>query len=355
MSGRRPTSRSSSACDCVESGAVEPAAGGAPQLSPEAGRPRRTVRPARSTASVHIRRVPLLTDVGMSTEEMCQCARVPEQLLTAVHAGVATVTLNRPGQRNAVGDGMREELADALTRYDSGRRQIRAIVLTGAPPAFCAGADLGAGARTFTTRGEGFSAAGFPVPVWTLAKPVIAAVNGRAIGLGSDAWRCSAISGSSPPTPSTASCRCAAVWWGMPTRTGCFRGWWASPAAAEILLTGADVRRAPCGGSSVSAAGCCRPGRCCRAAGGGPRHRRRTPRRCRWRPASGCCGIRSTSPATQVGARETEIHLRLMGHDGRRRRGCGRRWSRVPRWTGRPVDPTRSGAGWSGATRDRSN
>ena len=40
-------------------------------------------------------------------------------LLTAVHAGVATVTLNRPAQRNAVGDGMREELADALTRCDA--------------------------------------------------------------------------------------------------------------------------------------------------------------------------------------------------------------------------------------------
>ena len=37
-------------------------------------------------------------------------------LLTAVHAGVATVTLNRPGQRNAVGDGMREALDPRLRR-----------------------------------------------------------------------------------------------------------------------------------------------------------------------------------------------------------------------------------------------
>ncbi|HKP39956.1 hypothetical protein [Mycobacterium sp.] len=37
-------------------------------------------------------------------------------LLVAVDRGVATITLNRPSRRNAVGDGMREELADALTR-----------------------------------------------------------------------------------------------------------------------------------------------------------------------------------------------------------------------------------------------
>ena len=57
-------------------------------------------------------------------------------------------------------------------------------MLTGAPPAFCAGADLGAGERTFTEPGPAFSAAGIDVPAWTLSKPVIAAVNGHAIGLG---------------------------------------------------------------------------------------------------------------------------------------------------------------------------
>ena len=61
---------------------------------------------------------------------------------------------------------------------------IRVIVLTGAPPAFCAGADLADGEHTFAEPGAGFSAAGIAVPAFTLSKPVIAAVNGHALGLG---------------------------------------------------------------------------------------------------------------------------------------------------------------------------
>ena len=104
-------------------------------------------------------------------------------LLVDVDRGVAIITLNRPRQRNAVGDGMREELADAYRRCERADA-IRVVVLTGAPPAFCAGADLGAGDRTFTEPGPTFSAAGIDVPAWSLSKPVIAAVNGHAIGLG---------------------------------------------------------------------------------------------------------------------------------------------------------------------------
>ena len=79
-------------------------------------------------------------------------------LLVTVDRGVATITLNRPRQRNAVGDGMREELADAYLRCDR-EPSVRVVVLTGTPPAFCAGADLGAGERTFTEPGPTFSAA----------------------------------------------------------------------------------------------------------------------------------------------------------------------------------------------------
>lgn len=104
-------------------------------------------------------------------------------LLVALDAGVATITLNRPDRRNAVGEGMREELADAYLRCDRAS-SVRVIVVTGAPPAFCAGADLAAGEATFTEPGPTFSAAGIDVPAWTLSKPVIAAVNGHAIGLG---------------------------------------------------------------------------------------------------------------------------------------------------------------------------
>ena len=104
-------------------------------------------------------------------------------LLLDLDRGVATITLNRPQQRNAIGDGLREELADAYRTCDADDA-VRVIVLTGTPPAFCAGADLTSGERTFTEPGPGFSAAGIEVPAWSLSKPVIAAVNGHAIGLG---------------------------------------------------------------------------------------------------------------------------------------------------------------------------
>src|ERR1700761_8194634 len=101
-------------------------------------------------------------------------------LLFAVDRGVATITLNRPRRRNAVDDGMREELSDAYVACDRDDA-VRVVVLTGTPPAFCAGADLGAGEQTFADPGHGFSAAAVRVPAWSLSKPVIAAVNGHAI------------------------------------------------------------------------------------------------------------------------------------------------------------------------------
>jgi enoyl-CoA hydratase/carnithine racemase len=104
-------------------------------------------------------------------------------LRVGVDGGVGTITLDRPQQRNAVGDGMREELAEAY-RWCDRTDAVRVVVLTGAPPAFCAGADLSAGERTFTEPGPGFSAAGIDVPAWSVSKPVIAAINGHAIGLG---------------------------------------------------------------------------------------------------------------------------------------------------------------------------
>jgi enoyl-CoA hydratase/carnithine racemase len=98
--------------------------------------------------------------------------------------GVATITLNRPETRNAFGGGMGLELSDAYRRCDEDDA-VRAVVLTGTPPAFCAGADLSSGGDTFKKREEGdFSAAALPVRAWDVRKPVIAAVNGHAIGIG---------------------------------------------------------------------------------------------------------------------------------------------------------------------------
>ena len=105
-------------------------------------------------------------------------------ILLHVGEGVATVTLDRPEVHNAFGGGMGEELADAFRRCDTDD-DIRAVVLTGTPPAFCVGADLSAGAETFAVRHpSGFSAAAVPMPAWKVRKPVIAAVNGHAIGVG---------------------------------------------------------------------------------------------------------------------------------------------------------------------------
>ncbi len=101
---------------------------------------------------------------------------------------VTTITLNRPEARNAVNDDMREELlavlTDARTNLD-----VRAVVLTGAGKGFCTGADIsrrgsgptgpGAAREMLRTRSQRLIRA-----VWELEKPVIAAVNGVAAGLG---------------------------------------------------------------------------------------------------------------------------------------------------------------------------
>lgn len=97
---------------------------------------------------------------------------------------VAVITLHRPEVRNAFGGEMSRALADALARADADD-DVRAVVLTGTPPAFCAGADMTSGGDTFAKRDEGtFSAGAIPFTAWQVRKPVIAAVNGHAIGVG---------------------------------------------------------------------------------------------------------------------------------------------------------------------------
>ena len=97
---------------------------------------------------------------------------------------VATVTLHRPEVRNAFGGAMPAELDDAFRRCDTDD-DIRAVVLTGTPPAFCAGADLSRRGDTFGEIDRStFSAAGLRFPPWDVRKPVIAAINGHALGVG---------------------------------------------------------------------------------------------------------------------------------------------------------------------------
>ena len=106
-----------------------------------------------------------------------------ETLRLEVTGGIAVITLDRPERRNAFTATMGVELSDAYRACDEDD-DVRAVVLTGAPPAFCAGADLQAGGETFVGTGEGFSAGGVDFPAWRVRKPVIAAVNGHAIGIG---------------------------------------------------------------------------------------------------------------------------------------------------------------------------
>lgn len=97
------------------------------------------------------------------------------------------ITLNRPDKMNACSGGLLEGLADAYRRCDADD-SIRAVVLTGAGRAFCAGADMTDAEKTFDVSGSGgfddFSAAGCAVPAFSVRKLVVAAVNGHAIGLG---------------------------------------------------------------------------------------------------------------------------------------------------------------------------
>ena len=105
-------------------------------------------------------------------------------VLFDVSEGVALVTLHRPEVRNAFGGGMGEELSEVFEQCDADD-DIRAVVVTGTPPAFCAGADLSAGGNTFRSRDTAsFSAAALSKPPWQVRKLVVAAVNGHAIGLG---------------------------------------------------------------------------------------------------------------------------------------------------------------------------
>jgi enoyl-CoA hydratase/carnithine racemase len=98
--------------------------------------------------------------------------------------GIAVVTLHRPDHLNAFSGRMGEELGHALGRCDDDD-SVRVVVLTGAGHAFCAGADMTAGADTFARQdASGFSATPVHPAPWDVRKPVIAALNGHAVGLG---------------------------------------------------------------------------------------------------------------------------------------------------------------------------
>jgi enoyl-CoA hydratase/carnithine racemase len=99
--------------------------------------------------------------------------------------GVARITLHRPERLNAFTNRMQRELCAAFDRVDADP-EVRAVVVTGSGRAFCAGADLGSGERTFSGgQRSGRDPGGVVVlRIFACTKPVIAAVNGPAVGVG---------------------------------------------------------------------------------------------------------------------------------------------------------------------------
>ncbi len=113
-----------------------------------------------------------------------------QQILTEISDGVMTITLNRPDRLNAWTGRMGEELRAALDESDA-NDEVRAVIVTGAGRAFCAGADLESGGDTFdyskrdTAGSKGRDNGGeFTLRVFDSKKPVIAAINGPAVGVG---------------------------------------------------------------------------------------------------------------------------------------------------------------------------
>ncbi len=102
-----------------------------------------------------------------------------------VHDGVAVITLNRPDHLNALGGMLSKEWGEAY-RFCDDNDDIRVVVVTGAGRAFCTGADMGRGAESFGKKQDEatFSTAAVNPPAWQVSKPVIAAINGHAVGNG---------------------------------------------------------------------------------------------------------------------------------------------------------------------------
>ena len=111
------------------------------------------------------------------------------QIVTDVADRVLTITLNRPERLNAWTGQMGSELMAAFERSDADD-EVRVVIVTGAGRGFCAGADLGSGGDTFDyakrapagpQRDNGGQ---FTLRVFQSRKPVIAAINGPAVGVG---------------------------------------------------------------------------------------------------------------------------------------------------------------------------
>jgi enoyl-CoA hydratase/carnithine racemase len=112
-----------------------------------------------------------------------------QTLLTDLDRGILTVRNNRPDRLNALSPEMLGEILDLLDEVDR-NDAIRVVVWTGEGRAFCAGADLGGGGGTFDRSGVEAAAAHrdggglAALRLYECRKPIIAAINGPAVGVG---------------------------------------------------------------------------------------------------------------------------------------------------------------------------
>jgi len=112
------------------------------------------------------------------------------QISVDVADGIQTITLDRPDKLNAFTPTMKDELIAAFDRSDADD-DVRAVIVTGAGRGFCAGADLSGGGDTFDAS-DRVDAAGshrdgggqVVLRIFESLKPVIAAINGPAVGVG---------------------------------------------------------------------------------------------------------------------------------------------------------------------------
>ena len=113
-----------------------------------------------------------------------------QTIATEIRDRILTITLTRPDRLNAFNSTMLEELLGVLDDADADD-EVRAIIFTGAGRGYCAGADLGEGGSTFDSRGsaegdaENRDGGGLlTLRLFECKKPVIAAINGPAVGVG---------------------------------------------------------------------------------------------------------------------------------------------------------------------------
>ena len=114
-----------------------------------------------------------------------------ETITTDVEDGILTLTLNRPEILNAFNHTMLREMIEVFDQADADD-DVRAIIVTGAGRGYCAGADLSSGGDTFDADSRGDRASGLQpdgggqltLRIYELKKPIIAAINGAAVGVG---------------------------------------------------------------------------------------------------------------------------------------------------------------------------